>query len=210
MSPPARGDAEAPGSRPLRRVCLFCGANDGRRPAYREGARKLGELLARRRVGLVYGGGSVGLMRVAAESALGAGGEVIGVITRQLMAREVGHGGLTALHVVETMHERKAMMAGLADAFAVLPGGYGTFDEACEMLTWDQLRIHVKPVVLVNLEGFFDGFLAQLDRALEDGLLLPANRALLTVVDRVEDVLPAAAAWAAPPGLHIPQPMARP
>src|SRR5512137_1453919 len=101
-------------------------------------------------------------MHVAAQAALAAGGEVVGVITRQLMAREVGHSGLTALHVVETMHERKAMMAQLADGFVVLPGGYGTFDETCEMLTWDQLRIHEKPVVLVNLEGFFDGFLAQL------------------------------------------------
>jgi len=126
---------------------------------------------------------------------MAAGGEVIGVITRQLMAREVGHEGLSALHVVETMHERKALMAELAQGFVVLPGGYGTFDEMCEMLTWDQLRIHVKPVVLINVEGFFDGFLAQLSRAVEDGLLMPANRALLTVVDRVGDVPAAAVAW---------------
>ena len=122
-----------------------------------------------------------------------------------LMARELGHSGLTELRIVETMHERKAAMASLADAFVVLPGGYGTFDEACEMLTWDQLRIHEKPVVLVNLEGFFDGFLAQLDRALADGLLLAENRALLAVVDRVDAVVAAALAWSAPPGLFIPQ-----
>jgi uncharacterized protein (TIGR00730 family) len=197
-----------PHPRSLGRLCLFCGANAGARPAYRDSARELGTRLAFARVGLVYGGGSVGLMQIAAEAALAGGGEVIGVITRQLMAREVGHAGLTALHVVETMHERKALMAKLSDGFVVLPGGYGTFDEMCEMLTWDQLRIHVKPVVLVNVAGFFDGFLAQLERAVADGLLMPANRALLVVVETAGEVLDAASRWHAPAGLHIPQPVA--
>lgn len=180
-------------------VCLFCGANVGTRAAYASAARELGALLARQGVALVYGGGSVGLMNEAANAALARGGDVIGVITEELMAREVGHAGLTRLHVVDTMHARKKLMGDLADAFITLPGGYGTFDELCEMLTWDQLGIHAKPVVLVNLEGFFDGFLAQLDRAVADRLLTPANRAMLTVVPRVEDAIEAAERWRPPP-----------
>jgi uncharacterized protein (TIGR00730 family) len=181
------------------RICLFCGANTGTRPAYALAARRLGELVAAERVALVYGGGSVGLMNEAAEAALAAGGEVIGVITRELMAREVGHAGLTRMHVVETMHERKALMASLADAFVALPGGFGTLDELCEMLTWDQLGIHEKPVVLVNVGGFFDGFLAQLERAVADRLLTPANRAMLGVAPTVEEALALARTWRPPP-----------
>ncbi len=179
-------------------VCLFCGANVGSRAAYARGARDLGALLARERVALVYGGGSVGLMNEAANAALAGGGEVIGVITEELMAREVGHAELTRLHVVDTMHARKKLMADLADAFITLPGGYGTFDELCEMLTWNQLGIHAKPAVLVNLEGFFDGFLAQLDRAMADRLLTPANRAMLCVVGGVGDAIDAARRWRPP------------
>jgi len=124
---------------------------------------------------------------------------VIGVITKQLMVREVGHSGLDELHVVATMHERKALMAKLSDAFVALPGGYGTFDELCEMATWDQLGIHVKPLVVVNLEGYFDGFLAQLDRAVADGLLKAEHRALLARAPTVESALAALAAWQPPP-----------
>jgi uncharacterized protein (TIGR00730 family) len=185
-------------ARELTHVCLFCGSNVGARPAYAEAARALGRTLAAEQVALVYGGGSVGLMHEAAEAALASGGNVIGVITEALMAREVGHGGLTAMHVVRTMHERKAMMASLADAFVALPGGYGTFDELCEMLTWDQLGIHEKPAVLVNIDGYFDGFLAQLERAVADGLVKPEHRALLSVVTTIADVLPAARAWTPP------------
>jgi uncharacterized protein (TIGR00730 family) len=123
---------------------------------------------------------------------------VVGVITEELMSREVGHAGLTEMHVVATMHERKALMASLSDAFVALPGGFGTFDELCEMLTWDQLGIHDKPVVVVNVDGFFDGFLAQLDRAVEDRMLKPENRAMLAVVREVGDALPAARAWCPP------------
>jgi hypothetical protein len=186
-------------AKPVARVCLFCGANVGARAAYARSARRLGEALAARGLALVYGGGSVGLMNEAANAALAAGGEVIGVITRELMAREVGHEGLTRMHVVETMHERKALMASLADAFVALPGGFGTFDELCEMLTWDQLGIHEKPVVLANVEGFFDGFLAQLDRAVEDRLLTPANRAMLDVAADVDGAIDAMLRWRAPP-----------
>ena len=138
-------------------------------------------------------------MQIAAQSALDAGGSVIGVITEQLMVREVGHAGLDKLHVVPTMHERKALMAKLSDAFVALPGGYGTFDEMCEMATWDQLGIHAKPLVVVNVEGFFDGFLAQLDRAVADRLLKPEHRALLVSAPTVDDALAAIAAWRPPP-----------
>jgi hypothetical protein len=137
-------------------------------------------------------------MNEAAEAVLAGGGRAVGVITEELMAREVGHAGLTEMHVVTTMHERKALMASLSDAFIALPGGFGTFDELCEMLTWDQLGIHDKPVVLVNVDGFFDGFLAQLDRAVQDRMLKPENRAMLAVVTEVEDALPAARRWQPP------------
>ena len=140
---------DATPSRSIRAVCVFCGANVGTRASYVAAAQSLGVLLARERVALVYGGGSVGLMNEAANATLASGGEVIGVITRALMEREVGHAGLTRLHVVETMHERKKLMADTSDAFVALPGGYGTFDELCEMLTWNQLGIHEKPVVIV-------------------------------------------------------------
>jgi uncharacterized protein (TIGR00730 family) len=180
-------------------ICLFCGANVGTRAAYAAAARNLGELLARGGIALVYGGGSVGLMNEAANASLAAGGRVVGVITEELMAREVGHPGLSALHVVKTMHQRKLMMAELSDAFIALPGGFGTFDELCEMLTWDQLGIHAKPVVVVNVEGFFDGFLNQLDRAVADRLLTPANRSMLAVADDGAHALDAARSWQPPP-----------
>ncbi len=184
---------------PVSSICLFCGSNTGTRPAYAEAAAEFGRTLASRGITLVYGGGSVGLMRIAAQSALDAGGRVIGVITEQLMVREVGHGGLDPLHVVATMHERKALMARLSDAFVALPGGYGTFDELCEMATWDQLGIHTKPLVAVNLEGYFAGFLAQLDRAVTDGLLKPEHRSLLVSATSVDDALEAIANWQPPP-----------
>jgi uncharacterized protein (TIGR00730 family) len=186
-------------SAPLASVCLFCGSNAGTRPSYADAAREIGRTLAARNITLVYGGGSVGLMDIAAQSALDAGGRVVGVITEQLMVREVGHSGLDELHVVATMHERKALMAKLSDAFVVLPGGYGTFDELCEMATWDQLGIHVKPLVVVNLEGYFDGFLAQLDRAVADGLLKAEHRALLGCAATVDAALAALATWQPPP-----------
>ena len=180
-------------------ICLFCGSNIGTRPAYADAAREVGRTIASRGMTLIYGGGSVGLMDIAAQAALDAGGRVVGVITEQLMVREVGHSGLSQLHVVATMHERKALMAKLSDAFVTLPGGYGTFDELCEMATWDQLGIHAKPLVVVNLEGYFDGFLAQLDRAVVDGLLKPEHRALLGSADTVDAALAALATWQPPP-----------
>ena len=184
---------------PISSVCLFCGSSTGTRPAYADAATRIGRTLAARGMTLIYGGGSVGLMDIAAQAALDAGGRVIGVITEQLMVREVGHSGLDELHVVATMHERKALMAKLSDAFVALPGGFGTFDELCEMATWDQLGIHVKPLVVVNLEGYFDGFLSQLDRAVADGLLKSEHRALLACVTTIDDALTALATWQPPP-----------
>ena len=182
----------------MKSVCLFCGSNVGARPAYAQAAGDLGRALATRGLTLVYGGGSVGLMQIAAQAALDAGGKVIGVITEQLMVREVGHPGLTELRVVRTMHERKALMAQFADAFIALPGGFGTFDELCEMTTWDQLGIHAKPIALVNIEGYFDGFLAQIDRAVLDRLVKPEHRRMLAVAATVDEALTALNAWQAP------------
>ena len=183
----------------MTRVCLFCGSNSGTRPAYAQAAADYGCALAARGMTLVYGGGSVGLMKIAAEAALAANGGVIGVITEQLMVREVGHPGLTELIVVPTMHERKARMAALADAFVALPGGFGTFDEFCEMATWDQLGIHVKPLVMLNVDGYFDGFLMQIDRGVADGFLKPEHRVMVEVVARVDEIFDAIARWQGPP-----------
>ncbi|MET0203301.1 MAG: TIGR00730 family Rossman fold protein [Burkholderiales bacterium] len=183
----------------MTRVCLFCGSNSGTRPAYAQAAADFGRALAARGMTLVYGGGSVGLMKIAAEAALAANGGVIGVITEQLMVREVGHPGLTELIVVPTMHERKARMAALADAFVALPGGFGTFDEFCEMATWDQLGIHVKPLVMLNVDGYFDGFLMQIDRGVADGFLKPEHRVMVEVVARVDEIFDAIARWQGPP-----------
>lgn len=183
----------------MKRICLFCGSNAGTRPAYARAAVDFGRTLAANGATLVYGGGSVGLMKIAAESALAAGGKVIGVITEQLMVGEVGHPGLTQLTVVPTMHERKKRMADQAEAFVALPGGFGTFDEFCEMATWNQLAIHVKPLVMVNIEGYFDGFLAQVDRGVADGFLKAEHRTMVEVVTRVDDIFPALARWQAPP-----------
>jgi uncharacterized protein (TIGR00730 family) len=183
----------------MKRVCLFCGSSPGLRPVYAQAATDFGRALAARGTTLVYGGGSVGLMKVAAEAALDAGGEVIGVITEQLMVREVGHPGLTELIVLPTMHERKARMAALADAFVALPGGFGTFDEFCEMATWNQLGIHVKPLVILNVDGYFDGFLAQVDRGVADGFLKPEHRVMVEIASRVDEIFDAIARWQAPP-----------
>ena len=183
----------------MKRICLFCGSNAGSRAQYAQAAAEFGRVVAANGLGLIYGGGSVGLMKIAAEAALAAKGEVIGVITKQLMVREVGHPGLSELTVVPTMHDRKARMASLADAFVALPGGFGTFDELCEMATWDQLGIHRKPLVLVNVLGYFDAFLAQLDRGVADGFLRPEHRRMVEVVPDAHGVLEALARWQPPP-----------
>jgi uncharacterized protein (TIGR00730 family) len=162
-------------------LCLYCGSSPGNDPAFQQAARHFGATLAERQIRLVFGGGSVGLMGVAANACLAAGGEVIGVIPKLLMDKEVGHHGLTELHVVANMHERKAMMTDLADGFVALPGGYGTLDELFEALTWLQLGYHQKPVGLLNVGGFFDHLIAFLDLARDQRFLRALHRDSLNV-----------------------------
>ena len=183
---------------PIQRLCIYCGSSAGVRPAYAEAARATGRLLAERGIGVVFGGGSVGMMGLVADAALEAGGEVIGVIPHALAAREVDHTGLTALHKVETMHERKALMAELADGFVALPGGIGTLEELMEVWTWMQLGIHRQPVGLLNVAGYFDGLLAFVDHAVAEGFVRPAHRDLLLVADTPAALLDALDGWQPP------------
>jgi uncharacterized protein (TIGR00730 family) len=164
---------------PMKRVCVFCGSNAGKTREYGAAAQELAGVLARLGLGLVYGGGNVGLMGILADSMLRAGGEVIGVIPQALVAREVAHHGVTELRVVDTMHQRKAMMNELADAFIALPGGFGTLEEFFEILTWSQLGIHGKPSGLLNVSGYYDHLLAMLDHAVAERFLRPAYRELV-------------------------------
>jgi uncharacterized protein (TIGR00730 family) len=163
----------------IKRVVVYCGANVGSNPAYKAAAEALGRTLAARGIGLVYGGGGVGLMGVLADATLAAGGEVIGVIPEALKALEVGHAGLTQMHVVPDMHSRKAMMLGLADAAIALPGGFGTMDEMFEALTWSQLDYHRKLCGILNVAGFYDHLLAWMRHSVEVGLVKPANMQLI-------------------------------
>jgi uncharacterized protein (TIGR00730 family) len=186
----------------VKRLCVFCGSATGRQPAYADAARALGAELVRRRIGLVYGGGSVGLMGVVADAALAEGGEVIGVIPRGLARKEFAHEGLTAIHVVASMHERKALMASLADGFVALPGGLGTLEEILEVFTWAQLGIHRKPVGLVDVGEYWTGLLALLRHAVAEGFVRPEYAALLLVEPSPAALLDRFAAWqppAAPP-----------
>jgi len=164
----------------LRRVCVFCGSSSGNRDDYRTATTALAAELVRRSIGVVYGGACVGLMGLLADEVLARGGEVIGVIPGAMVDREIAHRGLTDLRIVDSMHERKAMMAGLADAFIALPGGFGTFEEFCEAVTWTQLGLHQKRCGLLNVAGFYDPLLALFDRAVADGFLKPENRAIVT------------------------------
>lgn len=162
----------------FRALAVFCGSRAGHRPEYAAAARALGTLLAARGIELVYGGGSVGMMGILARATLEAGGAVTGVIPDSLIQREVGQGGLTRLHVVDSMHERKAMMAELSDGFVALPGGYGTLEEYFEVLTWAQLRFHAKPVGLLDVAGFFQPMVALFDHMVTEGFVSDPHRAL--------------------------------
>ncbi len=183
-------------------VCVFCGSATGADPAFAAAAQETGAELARRGLALVYGGGRVGLMGAVATAALGAGGTVVGVIPRALSAKEIAFEEATELVVVESMHARKALMADRADAFVALPGGFGTLDELFEILTWAQLRIHGKPVGLLNVAGFFTPLLAWLDHVVAAGLLKPKHRDLLIVADTVPDLLDRLAAFTPPPDVR--------
>lgn len=167
--------------KPISSVCVFCGSQPGARIEYEETARALGARLAATGLGLVYGGGHVGLMGAVADAALSGGGRVVGVIPDHLMRPEVAHQALTELHVVDSMHTRKRLMAERADAFIVLPGGYGTFEEMFEMVTWLQLQLHAKPVGILNVEGYYDHLLAFLRHAAREGFIRPQHWDLLIV-----------------------------
>src|SRR5215472_7182278 len=179
----------------MRRVCVFCGSSCGSHPEYRKAIEDLGRELVRRGIGLVYGGGNVGLMGALADAVLKAGGEAIGVIPRNLMAKEVGHKGLTKLHVVGSMHERKALMADLSDAFVAMPGGFGTMEEFCEVLTWSQLGLHAKPCGILNVLGYYSPLLAMFDHAVEQQFLRPENRALVLTHQSAAGLLQALDEW---------------
>jgi len=183
----------------MRRVAVFSGSRSGARAAYLSAATALGEELARRAVGLVYGGASVGLMGAAADAVLRAGGEVIGVIPASLRDRELAHLGLTELHVVESMHERKALMSERADGYIALPGGFGTFDELFEVLTWAQLGMHRKPIGLLDVEGYFDPLVAMVTHAVAEGFVLADHARLLVVERDAPRLLDAMAAFEPPP-----------
>lgn len=163
----------------IQKICVFCGSNFGNHPAYAEAAATLGTLLAQKDVTLVYGGGNVGLMGAVADAALAEGGDVIGIMPQALVQKEIAHRGLTKLHIVDSMHERKALMADIADAFIALPGGYGTFEEFCEVLTWAQLGLHRKPCGVLNVQGYYDNLLALFDRAVEDQFVMEAHRIMV-------------------------------
>lgn len=183
---------------PLRRLCVFCGSNAGREPGYRRLAEGLARTLAGRGVGIVYGGGRVGLMGVLADAALAAGGEVIGIIPQALIDREIGHRGLTELRIVCSMHERKALMAELADGFVALPGGIGTLEELFEVWTWAQLGLHAKPCGVLDADGFYAPLVGFLDHLVETGFVRPAHRAMLLSAQSPEALLEAFSAYRAP------------
>jgi len=180
------------------RLCIFCGSSIGVNPAFAAAARALGAALAARRIGLVYGGGNVGLMGILADATLESGGDVTGVIPHALVAREIAHRGLTHLHVVNSMHERKAMMAELADGFIALPGGFGTLEEFCEAVTWTQLGVHAKPCGLLNVDGFYDALLAFLAHALEERFLRPTHLEIVIADADPVRLLDRVCAWRSP------------
>jgi uncharacterized protein (TIGR00730 family) len=184
----------------VRRVCVYCGSSAGARPAYREAAQRLGRHLAEARVGLVYGGASVGLMGALADAALTAGGEVVGVIPQALVDREIAHPGVSDQRVVGSMHERKALMVELSDAFVALPGGAGTLDELFETFTWAQLGLHAKPLGLLDVAGYWTGLTTFLDHATAEGFVRAGHREML-LLEEDPGALLAALAAAVPPAL---------
>ena len=183
----------------FQRLCIFCGSQIGHDPVYAGAAGDLGRLLAQRGIAVVYGGGHVGMMGVLAEAALAAGGKVIGVIPDALKRRELAYENLTELIVTRTMHERKQRMADLSDGFVALPGGFGTFEEFCEIVTWAQLGLHAKPCGLLNVNRYYDPMLAMFEHALKEGFLRPQHRALVLSAHGAAALLAAMEAWRPPP-----------
>ncbi len=185
----------------IKRVCVFCGSSPGKRPQYAKAAQALGRALVARKWGLVFGGGRVGLMGIVADAVREAGGEVIGVIPKPLAIKELAHAGLSDLRVVPTMHDRKALMAELSDAFIAMPGGFGTLEEFCEVLTWAQLGLHRKPCALLNVSRYFDPLLKLFAHATDEGFVDPAHRVLVLSEREPERLLEIVAEWQ-PPRLH--------
>jgi uncharacterized protein (TIGR00730 family) len=182
----------------MKRVCVFCGSSSGANPLYLDAAANVGRTLARRGLGLVYGGGGIGLMGAVADAALAAGGEVVGVIPKALQLRELAHGKLTSLHVVGSMHERKAKMAELSQAFIALPGGMGTLEEFAEILTWAQLGLHARPCGLLDVAGYYHPLIAFFDKAAAEGFVRPEHRRLVLVADEPDALLDAFVEWRPP------------
>lgn len=182
----------------MKRICVFCGSNSGTRPEYAVAARAMGSALVQRGIGLVFGGGRVGLMGIIADQVMSEGGNVIGVIPADLDRKEIAHAGLTELHVVSSMHERKALMAKLSDGFIALPGGFGTFEEFCEVLTWAQLGFQNKPCALYNVAGFYNPLLALFDHAVAEGFVRPQHRGLVLTGTDPDDLLDQLAGYEAP------------
>ena len=172
----------------MKNIAVFCASADGRGPMYRAAAEELGRALAGRGLGLIYGGAKVGLMQAVADATLAAGGHVVGVIPEVLVDKEVAHEGLTELHVTTTMHTRKALIGERADAFVAMPGGYGTFEELFEVLAWQTLKLHAKPIVLLNTNGFYDGMLRFIDHCVVEGMMSEAKREILLVASTVDEV----------------------
>lgn len=179
----------------MKRICLFCGSSSGVRPHYAEAAAEFGRMLADEGIGLVYGGARVGLMRIAADAARAAGGEVIGVMPQALVDREVAHRELADLRIVGSMHERKALMAELSDGFVALPGGFGTFEELMEVITWTLLGFHAKPCGVINIEGYYDRLIGLVDHAVAEGFVNPTDRELILSADTPRAILDALRAW---------------
>jgi uncharacterized protein (TIGR00730 family) len=184
--------------RKIKSLCVYCGSASQVDPRYREAAVELGRVLAERRIALVYGGGRVGLMGLMADACLQGGGQVIGIIPEFLRSREVGHGAVTELIVVDSMHERKQIMFERSDGFVILPGGLGTLDETFEVLTWKQLRLHDKPIVVADIAGYWQPFQALVDHVITQGFAKPAMRDLMHVVATVDQIVPALEDAAAP------------
>jgi uncharacterized protein (TIGR00730 family) len=208
MAGSERSEVPDRGTRGLKTVCVFCGSSAGVRPVYAETAQQMGEALVTRGITLVFGGGRVGLMGEIARTVLAGGGHVVGVIPQALMRKEIAYDDLSELHVVDSMHERKALMAERSDGFIAMPGGFGTFEEFCEVLTWSQLGFHHKPVALLNANGYFDGLLALFDHAVAEGFVRPVHRSMALADDdpgRLLDRLaayrpPAVEKWITTPG----------
>ena len=174
----------------IKSLCVYCGSSINVDDDFKLAAKRMGEILAENKIRLIYGGGKAGLMGIIADSVMQNGGEVVGIIPSHISDREVQHKGLTELHVVDTMHVRKQMMVDASDAFLVLPGGIGTLDETCEIMTWRQLGIHDKPIMIANLKGYWTPFLQTIDSVINSGFMRPADKHLTIVVDTIDEVLP--------------------